>query len=208
MARYTESTCKLCRREGEKLFLKGERCYTSKCALTKRGYAPGQHGQGRKKTSEYGVHLRAKQKTRRYYGVLEKQFRGYFDAAAASKGITGEELLKTLETRLDNVVYRLNLATSRAEARQLVIHGHYTVNGKKVNIPSYIVKAGDVIAVKDKSKSSEKFKAITEIAGSKVVPSWLEADKENLKGKVVSLPTREEIDLQVNETLIVEFYSK
>ncbi|MBR5137513.1 MAG: 30S ribosomal protein S4 [Clostridia bacterium] len=208
MARYTESTCKLCRREGEKLFLKGERCYTSKCALSKRGYAPGQHGQGRKKTSEYGVHLRAKQKTRRYYGVLEKQFRGYFDAAAASKGITGEELLKTLETRLDNVVYRLNLATSRAEARQLVIHGHYTVNGKKVNIPSYIVKAGDVIAVKDKSKSSEKFKAITEIAGSKVVPAWLQADKENLMGKVVSLPTREEIDLQVNETLIVEFYSK
>lgn len=208
MARYTESTCKLCRREGEKLFLKGERCYTSKCALSKRGYAPGQHGQGRKKTSEYGVHLRAKQKTRRYYGVLEKQFRGYFDAAAASKGITGEELLKTLETRLDNVVYRLNLATSRAEARQLVIHGHYTVNGKKVNIPSYIVKAGDVIAVKDKSKSSEKFKAITEIAGSKVVPAWLQADKENLMGKVVSLPTRDEIDLQVNETLIVEFYSK
>ena len=208
MARYTESTCKLCRREGEKLFLKGERCYTSKCALSKRGYAPGQHGQGRKKTSEYGVHLRAKQKTRRYYGVLEKKFRGFFDAAAASKGITGEELLKTLETRLDNVVYRLNLATSRAEARQLVIHGHYTVNGKKVNIPSYIVKAGDVIAVKDKSKSSEKFKAITEIAGSKVVPAWLQADKENLMGKVVSLPTREEIDLQVNETLIVEFYSK
>ncbi len=208
MARYTESTCKLCRREGEKLFLKGERCYTSKCALTKRGYAPGQHGQGRKKNSEYGVHLRAKQKTRRYYGVLEKQFRGYFDAAAASKGITGEELLKTLETRLDNVVYRLNLATSRAEARQLVIHGHYTVNGKKVNIPSYIVKAGDVIEVKAASKSSDKFKSIVEIAGSKVVPSWLEADKENLKGKVVSLPTREEIDLQVNETLIVEFYSK
>ena len=208
MARYTESTCKLCRREGEKLFLKGERCYTSKCALTKRGYAPGQHGQGRKKNSEYGVHLRAKQKTRRYYGVLEKQFRGYFDAAAASKGITGEELLKTLETRLDNVVYRLNLATSRAEARQLVIHGHYTVNGKKVNIPSYIVKAGDVIEVKAASKSSDKFKSIVEIVGSKVVPSWLEADKENLKGKVVSLPTREEIDLQVNETLIVEFYSK
>lgn len=208
MARYTDASCKLCRREGEKLFLKGERCYTNKCSVSKRAYAPGQHGQQKKKVSEYGLQLREKQKARRFYGILESQFSRYFDMALKRKGITGENLLQILESRLDNVVYRLGLATSRPEARQLVRHGHFIVNGQKVNIPSYLIKAGDVVAVKEKSKSSPKTKEISEIAGGKVVPKWLEFDAENLVGKVISLPAREDIDLPVKEHLIVELYSK
>lgn len=208
MARYTDASCRLCRREGEKLFLKGERCYTNKCSISKRAYAPGQHGQQKKKMSEYGMQLREKQKARRFYGVLESQFRGYFGMAVKKKGITGENLLQILESRLDNVVYRLGLGTSRPEARQLVTHSHFTINGKKANIPSILVEPGDIIAVKDKFKSSDKLKSIVEIAGGKVVPKWLEFDAENLTGKVVSLPSREEIDLPIREHLIVELYSK
>jgi small subunit ribosomal protein S4 len=208
MARYTEAACRLCRREGEKLFLKGERCYTDKCSISKRAYAPGQHGQARKKMSEYGIQLREKQKVRRFYGVLESQFSQYFVVAERRKGITGENLLQILETRLDNTVYRLGLATSRPEARQLVNHGHFTVNGKRVNIPSFLVKVGDVIAVANKSKSSPKVKSVIDIAGGKVVPKWLEFDAENLVGKVAALPSREDIDLPIKEHLIVELYSK
>lgn len=208
MARYTDASCRLCRREGEKLFLKGERCYTNKCSVSRRVYAPGQHGQQKKKLSEYGIQLREKQKARRFYGVLESQFRKYFDMAASSKGITGENLLQILESRLDNVVYRLGLATSRPEARQLVRHGHFSVNGSKVNIPSYLVKAGDVVALTEKSRTSPKMKAINDIAGGKVIPKWLEFDAENFTGKVVTLPAREDIDLPIREHLIVELYSK
>lgn len=208
MARYTDASCRLCRREGEKLFLKGERCYTNKCSIARRVYAPGQHGQQKKKLSEYGIQLREKQKARRFYGILEGQFRKYFEMASKRKGITGENLLSLLETRLDNAVYRLGLATSRPEARQLVTHGHFTVNGHKVNIPSYLLQLGDVIAVKEKSKSSPKMKSIVEITGSKVVPKWLEMDKENLTGKVIALPVRDDIDLPIKEHLIVELYSK
>jgi len=208
MARYTDASCRLCRRECEKLFLKGERCYTNKCSVTRRAYAPGQHGQQRKKLSEYGLQLRAKQKAKRYYGVLEKQFRRYFEMAEKKPGVTGTNLLQLLESRLDNVVYRLGLATSRPEARQLVRHGHFTVNNKKANIPSILLKPGDVVSVKEKFKESEKLKSIIETAGSKVIPKWLEFDRENLVGKVVALPTREEIDLPVEERLIVELYSK
>jgi small subunit ribosomal protein S4 len=208
MARYTDASCKLCRREGEKLFLKGERCYTNKCSVVRRAYAPGQHGQQRKKMSEYGLQLREKQKARRFYGILEKQFRGYFEMAVKKKGVTGENLLQILESRLDNVVYRLGLATSRPEARQLVRHGHFTVNGKKVNIPSLLLKPGDIIGVRDKFKSSDKLKSIIDIAGGKVVPKWLELDAENLIGKIISLPAREDIDLPIKEHLIVELYSK
>lgn len=208
MARYTDASCRLCRREGEKLFLKGERCYTNKCSISRRVYAPGQHGQQKKKLSEYGIQLREKQKARRFYGILEGQFRQYFEMATKRKGITGENLLSLLETRLDNTVYRLGLATSRPEARQLVRHGHFTVNGQKVDIPSYLLQLGDVIAVKEKSKSSPKVKAVTEITGSKVIPKWLELDRENLSGKVVALPVREDIDLPIKEHLIVELYSK
>lgn len=208
MARYTEASCRLCRREGEKLFLKGERCYTNKCSVSRRAYAPGQHGQQKKKLSEYGIQLREKQKARRFYGVLESQFRKYFEMAEKKKGITGENLLQILETRLDNIVYRLGLSTSRPEARQLVRHGHFTVNGKKVNIPSYLVNAGDVIAVREKSRTMPKIKEVIEVAGSKVIPQWLDFNAEDLTGKVVSLPTREEIDLQIKEHLIVELYSK
>ena len=208
MARYTDASCRLCRREGEKLFLKGERCYTNKCAISRRAYAPGQHGQSRKKLSEYGLQLREKQKARRYYGVLESQFRKYFEMALKTKGVTGENLLKILESRMDNVVYRLGLATSRPEARQLVRHAHFTVNGKKVNIPSYLLKVGDVIAVTEKSKNSPKFKAILDSTNGRIVPKWLEFDAENLTGKVVAMPDREDIDLPVSEHLIVELYSK
>jgi len=208
MARYTDASCRLCRREGEKLFLKGERCYTNKCSVARRSYAPGQHGQQRKKMSEYGLQLREKQKARRFYGILESQFRGYFEMAVKRKGVTGENLLQILESRIDNIVYRLGLATSRAEARQLVRHGHFTLNGKKVNIPSQLLEPGDVIAVTEKFRGSEKLKSIIDIAGGKVVPKWLEFDAENLTGKVVSLPTREEIDLPIKEHLIVELYSK
>lgn len=208
MARYIDASCKLCRREGEKLFLKGERCYTNKCSVSRRVYAPGQHGQQKKKMSEYGLQLREKQKVRRFYGVLESQFRNYFAMAVQKKGVTGENLLKILESRLDNVVYRLGLSTSRPEARQLVRHGHFTVNGQKVNIPSILLNPGDVVAVKDKFKSSSKVKSISDIAGGKVVPKWLDFDAENSTGKVVSLPAREEIDLPIREHLIVERYSR
>ena len=208
MARYTEASCRLCRREAQKLFLKGERCYTKECSFDKRGYAPGQHGQQRKKQSEYGLQLREKQKAKRFYGVLESQFRGYFDMAVKRHGVTGANLLQILESRLDNVVYRLGLATSRAEARQLVRHAHFTVNGTKVNIPSFLVKAGDAIALRPKSRSIEKFRKVLEITGSKVVPAWLEFDIDNLSGRVVSLASREDVDLQVSEHLIVELYSK
>ena len=208
MARYTGASCKLCRREGGKLFLKGERCYTDKCGVTRRQYAPGQHGQSKKKLSEYGIQLREKQKAKKFYGVLESQFRKYFEMASSTRGITGENLLRILETRLDNIVYRLGFARSRAEARQLVTHGHFNVNGKKVNIPSYLVKAQDIIAVKDVSKENEMFKEIIDVTGSKVVPKWLESDLEKLKGTVLAAPTREDIDLQVEEHLIVELYSK
>ncbi len=208
MARYTEAVCRMCRREGQKLFLKGDRCYTDKCALSRREYAPGQHGQGRTKAKEYGIQLREKMKTRRYYGVLESQFAKYFDMAEQQKGVTGENLLRILETRLDNVVYRLGLAMSRPEARQLVRHAHFTVNGKKVNIPSYLVKQGDVIALIEKSRSSEKFKYINEANATRPIPKWLDMNRDTCEGKVVALPAREDIDLPVEEHLIVELYSK
>jgi len=209
MARYTESTCKLCRREGMKLFLKGDRCYTDKCSVTRRAYAPGQHGQNnRRKLSEYGLQLREKQKARRFYGILESQFEKYFEMANNMKGMTGENLLSILESRLDNVVYRMGFAMSRPEARQLVNHAHFTVNGRKVNIPSYLLKAGDVISLREKSRNSDKFKAILEATGSKVVPDWLELNRDKFEAKMVSLPTRESIDLPVEEHLIVELYSK
>ena len=206
MARYTGPSCRLCRREGQKLFLKGERCYSGKCALEKRSYAPGQHGQGRKKSSEYGNQLREKQKCKRFYGLQETQFRNLFEKAAAKKGITGENLLIMLETRLDNVVFRMGLASSRKEARQLVTHGHFTVNGKKADIPSMQLKAGDVVAVKEKSTSSPKFKEIKEMTIS--TPAWVTIDTQKLEGKVLAMPTREQIDTPVAEHLIVELYSK
>ena len=206
MARYTGPSCRLCRREGQKLFLKGERCYSGKCALEKRSYAPGQHGQGRKKSSEYGNQLREKQKCKRFYGLQETQFRNLFEKAAAKKGITGENLLIMLETRLDNVVFRMGLASSRKEARQLVTHGHFTVNGKKADIPSMQLKAGDVVAVKEKSTSSPKFKEIKEMTIS--TPAWVTIDTQKLEGKVLAMPTRDQIDTPVAEHLIVELYSK
>ena len=206
MARYTGASCRQCRREGMKLFLKGERCYTDKCAIVTRNYAPGQHGQGRKKVSGYGLQLREKQKARRIYGVLEGQFRTYYEKADHMKGITGENLLMLLEMRLDNVVYRLGYGASRNEARQLVTHGHFLVNGKKVDIPSYRVSVNDVVSVCEKSRGTEKFKTFAE--NPKTLPKWLEANVENYEGKVVAVPAREDIDVPVNETLIVELYSK
>ncbi len=209
MARYTGAVCRLCRREGQKLFLKGERCYTGKCALARRTYAPGQHGQGRKKSSEYGLQLRAKQKARRYYGILEKQFSHYFDLATKVKeGKTGENLLSLLESRLDNIIYRLGWASSRPEARQLVVHNHFLVNGKKTNIPSIMIKDGDIITLSENSKKSLKFKNIIESGSSKPVPKWLELDMNKLEAKKLTKPAREDIDLEVEETLIVELYSK
>lgn len=208
MARYTGAVCKLCRREGQKLFLKGERCYTDKCGVGRRSYAPGQHGQDRKKTSEYGLQLRTKQKARRFYGVLEGQFRNYFSIAESKPGITGENLLRLLERRLDNVIYRLGFASSHAQARQLVLHGHFTVNGKKTDIPSYSVKPGDVIAFKEKSRGNETIKGIVEANSARPVPKWLEADRTAFQGKMLSIPNREEIDLSIEEHLIVELYSK
>ncbi len=206
MARYTDANCRLCRREGQKLFLKGERCYSGKCALEKRNYAPGQHGQSRKKVSDYGLQLREKQKAKRFYGMQEKQFRNLFEKAARKQGKTGENLLILLETRLDNVVYRLGFASSRKEARQLVVHGHFTVNGKKATAPAMQLKAGDVIKVKEKSTSSPKFKEIKEM--SITVPSWMTVDVDKLEGKVVAMPNREDIDTPIAEHLIVELYSK
>ena len=208
MARYTDSVCRLCRREGQKLFLKGDRCYTDKCALARRAYAPGQHGQGRTKASEYGTQLREKQKAKRYYGVLEAQFRGYFEKASKMKGKTGENLLALLETRLDNTVYRLGFAMSRPEARQLVLHGHFTVNGRKVDIPSFLVKPGMVIALKESSRSLEKIKSSMEANSFRQPPKWLEYDAANFCAKVTSLPARDDIDLPVQEQQIVELYSK
>ncbi|MBQ3532975.1 MAG: 30S ribosomal protein S4 [Oscillospiraceae bacterium] len=208
MARYRDAVCRICRREGDKLFLKGDRCYTDKCAIARRGYAPGQHGQGRKKMSEYGTQLREKQKAKRYYGLLENQFYHYFELASKMTGKTGENLLKVLESRLDNVVYRAGFAMSRPEARQLVSHGHFTVNGKAVNIPSYLVKAGDVVAIVEKSMSSDKIKGVLEANASRPALNWLSVDKNKAQATVVNLPERGEIDLQVEEQLIVELYSK
>ena len=208
MARYKDAVCRICRREGDKLFLKGDRCYTDKCAIARRGYAPGQHGQGRKKMSEYGTQLREKQKAKRYYGLLENQFYHCFELASKMAGKTGENLLKVLESRLDNVVYRAGFAMSRPEARQLVSHGHFTVNGKPVNIPSYMVKAGDVVAIVEKSMSSDKIKGVLEANASRPALNWLSVDKNKAQATVVNLPERGEIDLQVEEQLIVELYSK
>lgn len=208
MARYTGAVCKLCRREGKKLFLKGDRCYTGKCALERRAYAPGQHGQGRKKNSEYGLQLRAKQQARRYYGIQEGQFHKYFVMAEKKAGVTGENLLQICESRLDNVVYTLGWASSRAEARQLVTHAHYLVNGNKVDIPSYLLKVGDVVSIKSKSRDSEKIKTVVENNASRPVPAWLDLNRETLEAKVVAMPTREQIAADVEEHLIVEFYSK
>ncbi|MGI6537741.1 MAG: 30S ribosomal protein S4 [Caldicoprobacterales bacterium] len=208
MARNIEPQCRQCRREGMKLYLKGDRCYTEKCGITRRPVAPGQHGVSRRKASEYGMQLREKQKVRRLYGMLEKQFRKYFDMAENMKGITGENLLQLLERRLDNVVYRLGFANSRKQARQLVNHGHITVNGKKVNIPSYSTNVGDVIAVREKSASGmDHFKGLKDGSGRTIV-QWLEVDYEKLEGRVIALPSREDIDIEIQEHLIVELYSK
>lgn len=208
MARYTEAVCRLCRREGQKLFLKGDRCYSDKCGISARSYPPGQHGQGRSKNSEYGQQLREKQKAKRYYGILESQFRGYFEMAERRPGQTGENLLSILESRLDNTVYRLGFAMSRAEARQMVTHGHFTVNGRKVNIPSYQVKPGMVITLKDSSRSMDKLKANIEANAFRQAPKWLEYDANNMIAKVVAVPARDDIDLPIEEHLIVELYSK
>ena len=208
MARYTGAVCRLCRREGQKLFLKGERCYSDKCSLGIRGYAPGQHGQGRKKSSEYGLQLRAKQTARRFYGVQEGQFRHYFEVAERKQGVTGDNLLRILESRLDNVVYRVGFASSRAEARQLVGHGHFEVNGKRVDIASYLLKEGDVVSVCEKARGTEKMKAVIEANGAKPVPQWIDVDRDKLTAKVINLPTREQIEAPVEEQLIVEFYSR
>jgi len=207
MARYTDAVCRLCRREGQKLFLKGDRCYTEKCAADRRPYPPGQHGQGRTKSSEYGLQLREKQKAKRYY-ILESQFRGYFEMASKRKGKTGENLLAILETRLDNTIYRLGFAMSRAEARQLVLHGHFMVNGRKVNIPSFLVKPGMIISLRDKSRNLEKIKSVIEANASRVPPRWLEYDPNSMIAKVSTMPIREDIDFPVEEQLIVELYSK
>lgn len=208
MARYTGAVCRLCRREGQKLFLKGERCYSDKCSVALRGYAPGQHGQGRKKTSEYGMQLRAKQTARRFYGVQENQFHHYFEIAERKQGITGDNLLRILESRLDNVVYRVGFASSRAEARQLVGHGHFEVNGKRVDIASYLLKAGDVVSICEKSRGSEKIKAVVEANSARPVPQWIDINRDQLTAKVIALPTRDQIEAPVDEQLIVEFYSK
>lgn len=206
MARYTDSVCRLCRREGAKLFLKGDRCYGAKCAFTRRPVPPGQHGQSRKKPSEYGMQLREKQKAKRAYGLLESQFRKYYDMAARMKGVTGENLMQLLECRLDNVIYRLGFGMSRPQARQMVTHGHFLINGKKVDIPSYLVKTGDVITVKDKSK---KLAHLVELKEShKTTPSWLELTPDTLTGKIIAMPTREDSDLTIAEHMIVELYSK
>jgi small subunit ribosomal protein S4 len=211
MARYTDAVCKLCRREGEKLFLKGERCYTPKCAIERRNYIPGQHGKGakfRRKMSDYGVQLREKQKARRVYGVLERQFRRYFENAIHTPGLTGEVLLQMLELRLDNVLYRLGFADSRAQARQLVAHGHVFVNGHKLDVPSALLKEGDVVTVRPQSQNTEYFKMVAELKNPRSVPGWLMADVRGLTGRVLQKPVRTEIDTNVNEQLIVEYYSR
>lgn len=208
MARYRESACRLCRREGLKLFLKGDRCYSEKCAFERRSYAPGEHGQIRKKHSDYGVQLRAKQKLKRMYGLLEKQFRGYFEKADRQKGITGTNLLLFLERRLDNMVFRMGFANSRDEARQLVRHNHFLVSGKPVNIPSYLLKVGDEIQVRESSRKVERIQEALETVARRGVPSWLELDKDNFKGTVKILPVRDELTMPVQEQLVVELYSK
>ena len=207
MARYTDSVCRQCRREGATLFLKGDRCFGAKCAIVKRPTPPGQHGVSRKKQSQYGIQLREKQKARRAYGVLEGQFRGYFQQASRMKGVTGEDLLMLLERRLDNVVYRLGMGDSRAHARQLVTHGHIRVNGKKVNIPSFRVKLNDEITIRSGSQSMENLKQLRE-EGNRMVPKWLSLDHENLVGKVIAMPQRDDIDLTIEEHQIVELYSR
>ena len=209
MARYTDSVCRQCRREGQKLFLKGDRCYTAKCAVVKRHTPPGQHGQARqRKQSEYGLQLREKQKCRRAYGILESQFRKYYEMASNMRGVTGENMLCLLECRLDHVVYRLALAPSRPMARQMVTHGHILVDGKKVDIASYLVKPGQVITVRERSRDIEQLKELREQGASKPIPKWLELDAENLTGKIAAMPQRDDIDLTIEEHLIVEFYSR
>jgi small subunit ribosomal protein S4 len=208
LARYTESVCRLCRREGMKLFLKGDRCFKDKCAIERRNYPPGQHGRRRSKLLGYGIQLREKQKVKRIYGLLESQFRLAFGRANSRKGITGANLLEELERRLDNVVYALGFAASRAQARQLVLHGHVTVNGKKVSIPSYRVAKGQVVAIKEKSRTNEQIKASVETARARGVPAWLDLTPESFSGKVMELPKREDIKLPIQEQLIVELYSK
>ena len=208
MARYTGPACRLCRREGTKLFLKGERCLSGKCSFDRRPTAPGQHGAARKKVEEYGMQLREKQKAKRFYGIQEKQFRNYFREADRAKGVTGENLLITLERRLDNVVYRMGMAESRKEARQLVLHGHFRLNGKKVTIPSIIIKAGDVITLREESRNSVKIKELIDALDTRIAPKWLDVDKTNVKATVTVLPTREDVDFPFEEHLIVELYSK
>ncbi|MDR3178946.1 MAG: 30S ribosomal protein S4 [Oscillospiraceae bacterium] len=208
MARYAEAVCKLCRREGQKLFLKGERCYGEKCGVVKKAYAPGQHGKGRKKNSEYGLQLRAKQSTRRFYGILENQFRKYYELAEKKKGKSGEILLALIESRFDNIIYRLGFASSRTQARQMVLHGHFFINNSKVNIPSCLLKPSDIVSLSEKSKSNSNIKDIISSNESRPVPRWLEVDRERLEGKMLAIPEREDIDFEVEETLIVELYSK
>ncbi len=208
MARYTEAKCRICRREGAKLFLKGDRCYTDKCAHERRPYAPGQHGRIRKKMSDYAVQLREKQKTRKMYGILEEQFRDYFKRADMQKGVTGENLLSALERRLDNTIYRLGFASSRNQARQLVRHGLFTLNGRRVNIPSLQVKVGDVIEVRERNRQSPIILEAQQVIARRGTPAWLEVEGEKLKGKVIALPTREDVQFPINEQLIVELYSK
>ena len=207
MARYTGPVCKLCRREGQKLFLKGERCYF-KCAFERRNYPPGEHGQVRGKQKDYGIRLREKQKIRRIYGILEKQFKRYFRLAERQKGVTGENLLRILESRLDNLVYRSGFASSRAEARQLVLHNHFTVNGQKVNIPSYLTKAGDVVQVKERSRNIERIERATESVQRRGIPEWLEFDQDRMLVTIKTLPTRDQVPESIEEQLVVELYSK
>ena len=208
MARYTGAVCRLCRREGLKLFLKGERCYTDKCAIERRNYPPGQHGQARPKFSEYSIQLREKQKLRRIYGILEGQFRRYFQMADRAKGVTGETLLQLLERRMDNMVYRMGFATSRSEARQLVMHGHFSVNGRKVNVPSFLVKVGDVVAVTERSRKVVRIQEALDLAQRRGVPDWLEVSSEAFTGRVKSIPVRADLTMPINEKLVVVLYSK
>ncbi len=209
MAKYTGPACRQCRREGVKMFLKGERCFSDKCPITRRGTVPGQHGAARARMMKnYGLQLREKQKTRRYYGILETQFRNYYEKADAQEGMSGVNLLIMIERRFDNVVYRMGLAESRRDARQLVRHGHFTVNGKNANIPSMLLKVGDEIAIKDSKKDRPKIKSIIEKSEGKIIPKWVEVDKENGKGKIIAMPQREDIDFEIDEQLIVELYSK
>lgn len=208
MGRYVGPVCRLCRREGVKLFLKGERCYSEKCALERRNYAPGQHGQVRRKPTEYGLHLREKQRLRRYYGLMERQFRRVFQEAARRKGVTGQALLQLLELRLDNVVYRLGFAVSRRQARQLVTHGHFTVNGRKVDIPSYRLRPGDVVGVREGSRDVALIRENAAAAAGRGLPPWLEFSPERLEGRVLAVPSREQIDAPVHEHLVVEHYSR